>query len=74
MSEDGEDGGPPIQRNNVGAAYNQSIYLMLVVPYALFGVFGFLIYRGVRKNEAYRRQLMAAPGATGPGDVALSGG
>ena len=36
---------------------NQSIYLMLGVPYgALFGV-GFLIYRGVKKNEAYVQSL-----------------
>ena len=40
--------------NRVPAAYNQSIYVMLTVPYLLFGVFGFLIYRGMKKNEQYR--------------------
>jgi hypothetical protein len=43
--------------DNSPAAYNQSIYLMVAVPYASFGVFGFLIYRGVRRNERYRRRL-----------------
>jgi len=36
---------------------NQSIYLMLGVPYTVLGVVGYLIYRGVRKNEEYRRSL-----------------
>jgi hypothetical protein len=36
------------------AAMNQSIYLMLGVPYTAFGVVGLMIYYGVRKNEAYR--------------------
>jgi hypothetical protein len=27
---------------------------MLAVPYGLLGVFGFLIYRGMRKNEKFR--------------------
>ncbi len=39
---------------------NQSIYLMVSVPYlAVFGV-GYLIYRGVKKNEAYRNALRQA--------------
>ena len=36
------------------AAMNQSIYLMLGVPYLTLGVVGFMIYRGVKKNDAYR--------------------
>lgn len=36
---------------------NQSIYIMLGVPYTALGVVGFMIYRGVRKNEAYGRAL-----------------
>jgi hypothetical protein len=35
---------------------NQSIYLMLGVPYAAFGIVGFMIYRGVKKNEAYLQE------------------
>ncbi len=36
------------------AAMNQSIYLMLAVPYTVLGIVGFCIYRGVKQNEAYR--------------------
>lgn len=39
------------------AAMNQSIYLMLAVPYTALGVVGVMIYYGVRKNEEYRRGL-----------------
>jgi CHASE3 domain sensor protein len=38
-------------------AVNQSIYLMLAVPYTAFGVMGFLVYRGIRKNDAYRQSV-----------------
>ena len=38
---------------------NQSIYLMLAVPYSALVVVGYMIYRGVKKNEAYRQQLEA---------------
>ncbi len=31
-------------------AYNHSIYLMAGMPYLLLGVFGFLIYRGLRQK------------------------
>jgi len=44
-SEDDKDDFP--------AAMNQSIYLMIGVPYLAFGAFGLMIYRGVKKNEAY---------------------
>jgi len=37
------------------AAMNQSIYFMLVVPYSALGIVGFLIYRGVKQNEQYRK-------------------
>jgi hypothetical protein len=30
--------------------YNNSIYLMVSVPYVLLGVGGFLVYRGLRKK------------------------
>ena len=33
---------------------NQSIYIMLGVPYAALFVVGFMIYRGVKKNDEHR--------------------
>jgi hypothetical protein len=33
-------------------AYNWSIYLMLAVPYGLFGGFGWFVYRGLKANRA----------------------
>jgi hypothetical protein len=39
-------------------AYNQSIYLMVGMPYLLLGAFGFLIYRGFKK-KAREDQLAA---------------
>jgi hypothetical protein len=38
------------------AAMNQSIYLMLAVPYTAFGVVGFFIYRGMKQNDEYRKR------------------
>jgi hypothetical protein len=38
------------------AAYNNSIYVMVGVPYLSLGVVSFMIYRGVKKNEAFRRE------------------
>lgn len=43
--------------SNFPAAMNQSIYLMIGVPYSLlFGV-GFMIYRGAKKNDEFRDGL-----------------
>ena len=39
--------------NNLPAAYNASIYLMVGVPYTALGFVGFLIYRGCKKNALY---------------------
>ena len=42
------------EENNNPAAYNASIYLMVGMPYLLFSIFGFAIYRSVksaRKNN-----------------------
>jgi hypothetical protein len=36
-------------------AMNQSIYLMLAVPYSALGIVGFCIYRGVKKNDEFRK-------------------
>jgi hypothetical protein len=35
-------------------AYNNSIYLMVGMPYLLLGAFGFYVYRGLKKNQAAR--------------------
>ncbi len=32
-------------------AYNSSIYLMLAMPYALLGGFGWFVYRGLKANK-----------------------
>ncbi len=40
--------------NNFPAAMNQSIYLMISVPYLALGIVGVCIYRGVKKNDDYR--------------------
>ena len=44
-------------RDDFPAAMNQSIYLMLVVPYSALGIVGFCIYRGVKQNAAYQQTL-----------------
>jgi len=36
-------------------AMNQSIYLMLAVPYSALGIVGFCIYSGVKKNDEFRK-------------------
>jgi hypothetical protein len=48
---------------------NQSIYLMLSVPYLTLGVVGFLIYRGCKKNAEFLKSL-PPPDAGGPPPVA----
>lgn len=55
---------------NFPAAINQSIYLMLAVPYLALVVGGFLIYRGVKKNEEYRQRLQQIR----PGVASMPGG
>jgi hypothetical protein len=50
---------------NLPAAYNASIYLMLAAGYGSFFVLGFLVYRGVKKNAAY---LRACGRASEPGE------
>ena len=49
------------QREATG--YNNSIYLMVGVPYAAFGVFGFMVYRAVRKRGATAPPDESAPPA-----------
>ena len=47
-------------------AYNQSIYLMVGMPYLLLGVFGVLVYRG-RKQKPLTEPA-DLPAEDGPGD------
>lgn len=48
---------------NLPAAMNQSIYLMLIVPYSSLLIVGFLIYRGMKKNREYLEARAAEEGA-----------
>lgn len=43
------------------AAYNNSIYLMVGMPYLLLGVFGFLVYRGLQQNARFVQARAAFP-------------
>jgi hypothetical protein len=43
----GSEADDPLQE---ARAYNNSIYVMVSMPYLLLGTIGFLIYRGVKKN------------------------
>lgn len=47
---------------NLSRAYNQSIYLMLVVPYTMLGVVGYMVYLQLRARAA----LMEASLHPGP--------
>lgn len=44
---------------NLPAAYNASIYLLIGMPYLLFASFGFLVYRGLKKNAQFMEALRA---------------
>jgi hypothetical protein len=52
-------------------AYNDSIYLMVGMPYLLLGGVGLLIYRGYRRHakEQARRAASAGAGNGGLGHV-----
>jgi hypothetical protein len=43
------------QSINNPKAYNLSIYIMVAVPYTCLSVLGVCVYRGMKKNEAFRR-------------------
>ena len=51
---DGVGTGAEVETNNFPAAMNQSIYLMVSMPYIALGVVGFCIYRGVKKNDEFK--------------------
>jgi hypothetical protein len=46
------------------AAYNNSIYLMVGVPYTVLGIVGFMIYRGCKKNAAFLDSMGNADAAS----------
>jgi hypothetical protein len=46
--------------DNFPAAVNQSIYVMVSVPYAALLIVGFMVYRGVKKNAAYLQAMQNA--------------
>jgi hypothetical protein len=52
--------------SNFPSAMNQSIYLMLSVPYATLAIVGFLIYRGCKKNAEYLDGLGQATDPVAP--------
>jgi hypothetical protein len=60
-------------------AYNQSIYLMLVVPYGALGFVGFMVYRHLRVRGQIQQRMLdsmqdVSPDETSPlsGDRACS--
>jgi hypothetical protein len=59
------------QSINNPAAYNLSIYIMVGVPYFSLAVLAVLVYRGMKKNEAFRRarEAMAESGLPAAGPV-----
>jgi hypothetical protein len=42
-------------------AYNDSIYLMVGMPYLSLGVMGFLVWRGLRRKALAQRPQAAQP-------------
>lgn len=53
---------------------NHSILTMIAVPYLSLAVVGFFIYRGCKKNIAYRQALADAAVQAPPGIVESGGG
>jgi hypothetical protein len=49
----------PEEVNNMPAAYNNSIYMMIAVPYLSLGLLSFGVYRGLKKNAAYFENLQS---------------
>jgi hypothetical protein len=64
----GSEGDDPLRE---ARAYNNSIYLMVAMPYVLLGGFGFAVYRGVKiaQRQALKdrqSQKESPPGKSGP--------
>jgi hypothetical protein len=53
-------------------AYNNSIYLMVAVPYLALATVGFLVYRSLRVRAAWQQRLLDSARTLPPGDPALS--
>ena len=49
-------------QTRLSRAYNNSIYLMVGMPYLLLGAVGYLIYRGVRQKALAQQPLPVEPG------------
>jgi hypothetical protein len=61
------------ETNEFPKAMNQSIYLMVGVPYLTLGIVGFMIYRGCKKNaQTIQEPRTDRSGVSGRSDV--SGG
>jgi len=67
-------------QEKLGRAYNQSIYLMVGMPYCLLGAVGFMVYRRLRSSQIGQQPGLTAqslpPGegnqSAQPGDRACS--
>jgi hypothetical protein len=55
IQSSGQEEGDPLQE---ARAYNDSILLMVTMPYVVLGALGFMVYRGFRAAE--RRVQMAS--------------
>jgi hypothetical protein len=55
------NGGEEDEEMLVARAYNQSIYLMVGMPYLLLGGIGFLVYRGLRRRAASQQARNETP-------------
>ena len=67
MAASGQEDDDPLRESR---AYNQSIYLFVSAPYLLLGVFGLLVYRGMRRAPAAAAPPAAAAGGSDHGDTA----
>jgi hypothetical protein len=57
----------------MGRAYHASVYLMVGMPYLLLGVFGFLIYRGMRQKAQAQNPGVHTPGSPVAGAAGSEG-
>jgi hypothetical protein len=63
------------EQTRTSRAYNNSIYLMLIVPYGSLAVVGFMVYRHLRvRGAAQQRWLESMQGGVSPDETSpLSG-
>jgi hypothetical protein len=48
------------ESDNFPKAVNQTIYMMLAIPFSALMFFGFMTWRGMVKNDVYRQALRDA--------------